>query len=86
MYKKSHGCKKQTLIDSVILEQATSKKRNIYAEFIDYKKSIRFCSTFLAFSFKQNWSYYSKSSPTIKLTISLQIKIMNKKEHQINPY
>ncbi|XP_030765588.1 uncharacterized protein LOC115889668 [Sitophilus oryzae] len=37
--KKSQGCKEQLIIDSVILEQAANKRRNIYTAFIDYKKA-----------------------------------------------
>lgn len=36
--KGSLGCKEQLVIDSVIMGQASKKKRNLYTCFIDYKK------------------------------------------------
>jgi hypothetical protein len=37
--KRSLGCKEQLIIDSIIMNQACSKKRNLYGSFIDYKKA-----------------------------------------------
>ena len=37
--KGSQGCKEQLIIDSVIMNQVHTKKRNIHTTFIDYKKA-----------------------------------------------
>lgn len=37
--KNAQGCKEQIVIDSVIIEQAVNRQRNIYTAFIDYKKA-----------------------------------------------
>jgi len=37
--KKSHGCKAQLIIDSVVLEQVHKDNNNLYIAYIDYRKA-----------------------------------------------
>lgn len=37
--KNAQGCKERLIIDSVVMEQAAKKRRNIYTAFVHYKKA-----------------------------------------------